>query len=302
MNRPLSDKHREGLRDLLQEEVSNVTKRLLNSWQALVALTPSGEEPVHGMEIQVMREAKVLIEDLYGIVSRAALSHEPAPTCQPCKGDVCDAASVDGIICAKGECDWASGARKPPRMQVTGFANGRFVREPVAPSSIAAHGDSPRSDAVAVRWKLEGDKVARWVPYETARQLESELGACSRVLMEHVEKLKALSAIESPLQAFIERLAEPGRPRKMLVSTGAMTVDGITEARSEGRMFVLENGLGFAICPLEVDLGPKLQPDVLEALCKDEQMPGCKAYLDRGLRCSTCPAGDSTDGTGDTHG
>lgn len=83
---PSPDKHREGLRDLLQEEVSNVTKRLLNSWQALVALTPSGEEPVHGMEIQVMREAKVLIEDLYGIVSRAALSHEPAPAaaCSKC--------------------------------------------------------------------------------------------------------------------------------------------------------------------------------------------------------------------------
>lgn len=96
MSHSLSDKHGEGLRDLLQEEVSNVTKRLSNSWQALVALTPAGEEPVHGMEIQVMREAKLLIEDLYGMVSRAALSHVEAP-CATCNDDPAVCATIPGL-------------------------------------------------------------------------------------------------------------------------------------------------------------------------------------------------------------
>jgi hypothetical protein len=55
-------------RDLLREEVANITKRLSNSWQAL--LEPGVEEQAHAMEIQVMREAKVLIEDLYGALQR----------------------------------------------------------------------------------------------------------------------------------------------------------------------------------------------------------------------------------------
>ena len=58
------------LRDLLREEVANITKRLSNSWQSLVAERPQDEYGAHEMEIQVMREAKVLIEDLYGMLER----------------------------------------------------------------------------------------------------------------------------------------------------------------------------------------------------------------------------------------
>lgn len=57
-----------GERDLLREEVANITKRLSNGWQAL--LRPGEEEQANAMEIQTMREAKLLIEDLYGMVCR----------------------------------------------------------------------------------------------------------------------------------------------------------------------------------------------------------------------------------------
>lgn len=64
--------------DPLQAEVANITKRLLNGWQALYALGEGQDEPPHRMEVQIMREAKLLIEDLYGMVCRARSSSAPS--------------------------------------------------------------------------------------------------------------------------------------------------------------------------------------------------------------------------------
>lgn len=80
--------------------------------------------------------------------------------------------------------------------------------------------------------------------------------------------LDAWMARAQAAEQFLERLAAAGRPRKMIVNTGAMTAEGIAEARAEGRMLVLENGLGFVICPLEIDTGPKRAP-VPEALTNE---------------------------------
>lgn len=68
------------------------------------------------------------------LTSSSTASPEPLKRCQ---GLVCKAAQIDNIVCAEGECDFASGVRKPQRMMVTGFENGRFVRDPVAsPSTV----------------------------------------------------------------------------------------------------------------------------------------------------------------------
>lgn len=56
-------------------------------------------------------DGKWTVQGMY----RAALAASPAPASEGWVGcnHVCEAASVDGFVCADGECDYATGARIP---------------------------------------------------------------------------------------------------------------------------------------------------------------------------------------------
>lgn len=59
----------------------------------------------------------------------------------------------------------------------------------------------------------------------------------------------------------------------------------------EKRLRELEQIARSRVSPLATDDGIPAadRPAVLKSLCEDQQLPGCKSYLDRGLRCPICP-------------
>jgi hypothetical protein len=61
------------------------------------------------------------------------------------------------------------------------------------------------------------------------------------------------------LASFLERIAH--KPARVIVSTQELTAEGVQQARDEGRLLVLDNGLGFAVVPMKLDLGPMAAPD-----------------------------------------
>lgn len=69
---------------------------------------------------------------------------------EPCKGMNCKASAVDGILCAENECDYASGVRKPPRMKITGYENGRFIRTPVSDAALRAAPSLSKEEAAMI--------------------------------------------------------------------------------------------------------------------------------------------------------
>lgn len=90
-------------------------------------------------------------------------------TREPCVGDTCKAASVDGVICANGECDYAIGVRKPPRTRIVGYEAGRFIREPV-------RDETPDKDYLSlVKTLRDPDSVGRALPLDMAANAIEEL-------------------------------------------------------------------------------------------------------------------------------
>jgi hypothetical protein len=102
-------------------------------------------ERLQGDSIELRRavvQAKAERDDAEERLATHAEREEAEPI-KRCEGRVCRASAVDGIICAENECDYASGVRKPTRMEITGYADGKFIRTPVpAPSAASGLADA----------------------------------------------------------------------------------------------------------------------------------------------------------------
>lgn len=78
--------------------------------------------------------------------------------------------------------------------------------------------------------------------------------------------------------------ATPCESVAWLISQEKMTIEKLRDGIAKAKVRLVELGL-----TPNSESAPPTDPAVLEALCHDERMPACKAYLDRGLRCPACP-------------